>query len=706
MVAGADILPPLRRDIELIPAASFPSGEAAWTLFDPVTNRFYKIGWTAYQILMRWEASPERLIRRVKEETTLSPTLETVAEIKDFLIKNDLARSMGERGSFNTVRKVAEKRQGFWGRAFGKMLGFRLPLARPNAFLSATLPFVRPLFSKSFLCIAVVAALVALYLISTQSALFFSTFLYFFDFSGACAYIAAVVFAKAFHELGHAYAAALFGCRVPTMGVMLITGCPMFYTDTTDTWRLSSRKERLIVASAGMAAELILAVAASFGWLFFSDGFLRSACFLLATSGWVMTLFVNLCPLMRFDGYYILSDWQGIENLRERSSRMMRWKIAEVLFGYGLPPPERLPVTTRRGLLFYAFFSWLYRLGVFFGIAATLYHFAFKLAGIVLFSGAVLILLVLPIVREAVSWKRNWVLTDRKPLRLFIFGCAAAVLAVLFFAPLSRFVSAPAVFRETAAFRVYAPSSSRIADVGVRAGQNVKKGDVLARLFSPTLLQEYKKNETKITELKWQIEHGSFGGNAESRSVLQTRLAAAMTARDGYRERGEKLYVRAPVDGTVAEVFDGVQAGEWIAENTPMFLLAEPNACRLTAYAREEDVGRLKTGGRVVFYPEPSGKKSVLGTIASVAPTAMARLDEAEQAASVHKGGLPVRTGKDGKLVPAGAFFRVSVSLFDCPETNGLRSYRGTAELQADSESLKTKFVRRLRALWLRESAL
>lgn len=133
-------------------------------------------------------------------------------------------------------------------------------------------------------------------------------------------------------------------------------------------------KKRLIVASAGMGAELMLAIAASFGWLFFADGFMRSACFLLATSGWVMTLGVNLCPLMRFDGYYILSDWWGIENLRERSSKMMRWKIGEVLFGYKAEPPETLPASTQRGMLLYTLCSWLYRLGVFFGIALTLYH--------------------------------------------------------------------------------------------------------------------------------------------------------------------------------------------------------------------------------------------------------------------------------------------------------------------------------------------
>ena len=255
MTAATDILPALRRDVEIFPAAPSASGEPSWTVFDPVTNRFYKIGWAAYQILSRWDVSARRVVERVRSETVLDVTLQSVEDVKNFLIENNLAKSTGLRGSVRNMAKAAAERKPFIERVFEKISGIRIALFDPDGFLKATLPFVRPLFSKGFIYVAALSALAALFLISRQSALFFSTFLYFFDFSGACAYAAAVIFAKAFHEFGHAYAAALFGCRVHSMGVMLIFGCPMFYTDTTDTWRLDSRKKRLIVASAGMGAE-------------------------------------------------------------------------------------------------------------------------------------------------------------------------------------------------------------------------------------------------------------------------------------------------------------------------------------------------------------------------------------------------------------------------------------------------------------------
>lgn len=699
--AKAGFLPPLRKDIDFMPASSFPSGEPAWTVFDPVSNRFFRIGWDAYQILIRWRPSVESLMHALKKETALNPDRRMIEDVKNFLITNNLVVASGSQASVRMVEAGKRADGGKLGRLFSKTLSFRLPLVEPDAFLQATLPVVRFLFSKAFLIFILCAALVSVYLISVQSALFFSTFLYFFDFSGLCAYAAAVAFAKVFHELGHAYAAALYGCRVPSSGVVLVAGCPMLYTDTTDTWRLDSRKKRLVVASAGVAAELALAVAASFGWLFLSDGFWRSACFLLATSGWVMTVFVNLCPLMRFDGYYILSDLTGIENLKSRSARMLRWKIGEMLFGYGFPPPERVTVATRRGMILYAVCSAAYKLCVFSGMALTLYRFAFKAAGIVLFSASILILIILPVVREAVFWKRNWAMAARKPVRLFCIAVLTAT--VLFFAPLSRTASAPAMFKEGSLTRIYAPADGMIARLKVSRGLAVKKGEELGRLYSLSLMREYGEIRRRMTGLEWQAGHNAF---SDGLAVLQSRLAAASAALSGVREKAERLVLKSGVDGVVSKIADGVQEGEWTAADKPLMEIFNPDECRLTAFVREEDAGRLKTGGKAVFYPEPAGKKVIKGIIGDISLNALERLDGAEPVASVNGGGVPVRRGGEGRFVPAGAFFAVSIKPESCAYTGGLAFYRGRAELEAVPESLKTKLLRRLRGVWLKEGGL
>ena len=87
------------------------------------------------------------------------------------------------------------------------------------------------------------------------------TFQHFFSAEGAAAFAVTLSLVKVVHELGHAYVAKSFGCRIPTMGVALLVMLPVLYTDVGDSWRLPSRRQRLAIGVAGVAAELGLALA-------------------------------------------------------------------------------------------------------------------------------------------------------------------------------------------------------------------------------------------------------------------------------------------------------------------------------------------------------------------------------------------------------------------------------------------------------------
>ena len=100
--------------------------------------------------------------------------------------------------------------------------------------------------------------------------------------------------------------------------------------------------------------------------------------------GWILTLVVNLNPLMRFDGYYLFSDYLGIKNLQERAFAMARWKLRSTLFGLELPAPEQLRAKTVRTLVIFAWATWIYRFFLFLAIALLVYYFFFKLAGLLL----------------------------------------------------------------------------------------------------------------------------------------------------------------------------------------------------------------------------------------------------------------------------------------------------------------------------------
>lgn len=117
-----------------------------------------------------------------------------------------------------------------------------------------------------------------------------------------------------------------------------------------------------------------------------------------------MTLAINLNPFMRFDGYYLLSDWLEVENLQDRAFARGKWWLREKLFGLGDPPPEPFGEPLGKGLLVYAFGTWIYRFFLFLGIAVLVYAYFFKVLGIFLFLVEILWFIGLPIWRELQAW--------------------------------------------------------------------------------------------------------------------------------------------------------------------------------------------------------------------------------------------------------------------------------------------------------------
>ena len=102
---------------------------------------------------------------------------------------------------------------------------------------------------------------------------------------------------------------------------------PVAYTDTNEVWKLTRRDQRLKVAAAGIATELTIAVWAMLAWVWLPDG-LRAMAFLLATTTWVSTVLINASPFMRFDGYFLLSDFLQMPNLHARAFALARGTCA------------------------------------------------------------------------------------------------------------------------------------------------------------------------------------------------------------------------------------------------------------------------------------------------------------------------------------------------------------------------------------------
>jgi putative peptide zinc metalloprotease protein len=461
----AEVLPVLRRDIHIYSGPSTADGAPTWTLHDPTRNLFFRIGWTEFEILSRWHLeNSDTVINTVNRETTLHISLKNVAALTEFLVLNNLTITTGEPGINFLEQQYAARNKKSAGLLLQKYLFLRFPLLRPDRLLAAALPWIQLIYTRTFVMIILAGLLTGLFLTMRQWDSFASTFSYLYSPAGMAWLIVALLLAKTAHELGHAFTAKRYGLRIPTMGIALLVFWPVLYTDTTEAWKLTERRQRLAISAAGISAEFIIAVLALLLWNIFPDGPARSAVFVIATTSWLITLFVNINPFVRFDGYYLLSDYLDIPNLQTRAFELARWKMLEWLFGLGDPRPGTVPVKLQRVVILYAWMTWVYRLMLFTGIGLLVYHLLFKLAGIVLLAAVVSWFIIRPVYHELRSWQamRDRIHWNRHSVISLLLLLGGLLLLVL---PWNTQISAPAVARYSSYYHVYPPDHGRIAEV-------------------------------------------------------------------------------------------------------------------------------------------------------------------------------------------------------------------------------------------------
>lgn len=462
------VLPRLRTELVIRPDERTPDGEPTWTIHDPVNNKFVQVDWATFEILQRWAFGRAKAIAEaVCAETTLQVDDADVGEVARFLSGQGFLDLRGADFSGALAKQQAARRPGFWKWLLANYLFIRIPLFNPDRFLGWVAPRVGFLYSRTFLYATLAAILLGLIMVVRQWDLFRATLASHFTFSGAGTFLFVLTGAKILHELGHAVTAKRVGARVSSMGVALIVLLPMLYTDTNDVWRVGDRRKRLAVSIAGVATEVMLAAWATLAWGLLPDGYLRNAAFFLGFVGWVATLLLNLSPFMRFDGYFVLSDWTGIPNLHDEAGALGKWKMRQLLLGVKDPMPAVAAPSQAGWLIAFAWFTWFYRLTVFLGIAVLVYHFAVKLVGIILFLVEIVWFILLPVYQELRAWSERADTVRRSPVflrTLMIFGTGLVLACV----PWPSLYHGSAVLRTAEERILYAPEAAQVTVLPAR----------------------------------------------------------------------------------------------------------------------------------------------------------------------------------------------------------------------------------------------
>ena len=699
----AETWPALRRDIHIYSGPSAADGTPSWTLHDPARNLFFRIGWTEFEILSRWQLQDtDAVISTVNRETTLYISLNNITALTRFLIVNNLVITDGEAGiDFLEQQYTARNRQSA-GILLQKYLFLRFPLFRPDRLLAAALPWVQPIYTRTFVTIILAGLLTGLFLTMRQWDSFASTFSYLYSPAGLAWLIAALLLAKTAHELGHAFTAKRYGLRVPTMGIAFLVFWPVLYTDTTEAWKLTERKQRLAISAAGISAELIIAVIALLLWGVFPDGPARSAIFVIATTSWVITLFVNSNPFVRFDGYYLLSDYLDIPNLQTRAFELARWKILEWLFGLGDPRPGTVPVKHQQLVITYAWLTLAYRLLLFTGIGLLVYHLLFKLAGIALLGGVVGWFIIRPVYHELRSWQamRDRIHWNRHSVISLLLLLGGLLLLVL---PWNTQISAPAIARYASYSHIYPPDHGQIVEVRATIGAQVTPGQTLFLLESPELEYQLAQTRRTIDVLRLQLaRQATQASMIGSGGVLQSELDRALSKYNGFEERKSQLRISTPLSGTVVEVADALTPGRWVNEDLQLALVVNQQELFIEAYFMEQRVNQLEEGSHGRFYPGNHNRAVFDVTIEEISQSAMAVLDEPFQASN-YGGEIAVHPQPDGTLIPNHALYKVRLKPGDDVYTTD-RILTGVVKVNGQPQSIIGRLWETIVAVVIRES--
>jgi putative peptide zinc metalloprotease protein len=696
-------LPPLREELKLLKGPASFDGSPTWNIFDPVRKRYYRVGWLAFQLLSRWNSGNSgKLLRRIGAETTAELTIKDVQEFIKFLYGNSLTRDSISNSSNEFMAQYHATRVHWLMWLLKNYLFMRIPLVRPNKFIRATLPYVEWIFTRTFRVIIIACGIVGLYLTTREWDAFMSTFLYFFNMEGLVFYMLALFFLKIFHELGHAYVAARYGCHVTTMGVALLVMFPVLYTDTTDTWRLESRRQRILVGAAGMIAEIYIALLATFLWSFLPDGMLKSIAFVIATTSWIMSVAINTNIFMRFDGYYILSDFWGIENLQERAFAFGRWRMREVLFGLKIQPPEILHASMVWRLTLYAWGLWIYRAILYIGIALVVYHFFFKLLGIILFLVEIVWFILQPVYSELKIW---WELRDKiirsRHFRYFTLSMIIFALALLF--PFRTTLSIPAVLKTATEVTLYSLAPGKIISVNVESGAAVNKGDVMLVLESHYLENQIMRTRSEIDVVSYRIDRRVANPEDLAETlILVGRLHELQSSLKGLLELKDTLTIRAPISGIMVDVETNLHPGRWINEELRLLTLIDPESVELTGIIDANNLNRIEKNQYAVFMPEQPEIDEIETKITEIEDTNVRNIVNLYMA-STYGGKIAVRKDQSGHLIPENSSYRVKfrTESQDYPVN---RVLRGQIYIAANQQSLVEYVYDTVAAVIIRET--
>jgi putative peptide zinc metalloprotease protein len=552
----AALKPRLRAGAQI--TRQFYRGERWYVVRDPAGNQYHRLSDPAYRFVglldgtVSIEEAWDRVGGQLEDDAPTQP--EVIQILSQLYAANLLETNVPPDATILLRRHKEQTKQKMQGRLMNVLFP-RIPIWDPDQFLRRWMPLAKVALSwlGAVIWLVVVVYSVAMLLPrwdngpdsllqGGRDAINPSNWLYLW---------AVFVGIKAVHELGHAFSCRRFGGECHELGLMLLVFVPTPYVDASSAWAFPNRWKRVFVGAAGMIVELFVASLCSIIWRHTDDAtypLVHQLAFNAMFIASVSTILFNANPLLRYDGYYILSDFLEIPNLRQKSMEyglgLIKRHVFRVKQPNPLPPPGQ-----RAWLLFYAIASGIYR--IFVGVMIiVLVTFKVPILGVLMAAGGVITWGGVPIYKLTKYLSLEPELYRKRGRAVaFSIAVAAATVIVIGVIPFQVYVQAQGILEPNHKKVIYAGYDGFVRHIYAKDGQWLKQGDIILVADNDKLDAEIKKYQAQLLQARAderlalsQQDMTEFQKAASDAISYNADLAVDQEYKD-------HLTIRAPFDG-------------------------------------------------------------------------------------------------------------------------------------------------------------
>jgi putative peptide zinc metalloprotease protein len=640
--------PQLRSDL-IIRRQVYGPDEITYVIKDPITRDYFKfppITWDIFA-LMDGQHSKEQIIEEYNQKYPLEPIGDEflnvcLEDLKgwDLLDISATEKNLILAERIRTQRQLLVERQNKNKWTFEYITVFKFD---PNELLDRLIPHIRWIWTKWFL----IASLTAIGLMFFINIIRWHEFwqgtvdLYAFNRKSlwdVIVFFLLFIVSLSIHEFGHALTLKNYGGECHEAGFMLFYGSPAFYVESGDGYLITNRTHRLWFYFSGVYGEFLLCTIGAYIWFLTLPGTsIHDLAFLVFVFSGLSGFLMNMNPLVRLDGYWILSEFLGIQNLREESFNFVKRWVKRHIFKLQADEPPEQSKRKRRIFRVYGIISLCYTLALYTLIVSWIKNIYFA----TLDSGAyvALPLTVLYMFRKkllegygflrVVYLDKKEVLMKRSKKVLYAFG----VLLLLSLIPITQMkISSSFHVEPLDRAEIRAQMDGFVDQVLVNERQSVTKGQILARLRNPELTEDQRRIESRLQRIDQEISAAASAGDNYQHQQKSRAKDQILKEQAENEVRLQKIILKSPIAGLIGTPLLREKVGTYIRTGDVFCTVFDLRKAKTKVPVSEYDIEDVKIGQRVLMKLDAFPGKTFEGRVEKISPAVREKVATVEGA--------------------------------------------------------------------------